>query len=82
WVIQRSFRGGNNYSLQLKILNKNMFILIKRALICILHFFTGLISMPLLLFPVKKRLIPIKKIFEGLGGLIGLFNFKYEEYKR
>ncbi len=82
WVIQRSFRGGNNYSVQLKILNKNMLILIKRALICILHILTGIISFPLLLLPVKKRLYPTKKMFEGLGGLIGLFNFKYEEYKR
>jgi glycosyltransferase involved in cell wall biosynthesis len=82
WIVQRSFRGGNNYSIQLKILHKGFFILSKRAIVCLIHLFTGIMSLLLLLFPIKERFFPIKKIFEGIGGLIGLFNFKYEEYKR
>lgn len=82
WVIQRSFRGGNNYSLQLKLLNKPYYVLLKRASISVFHIIEGIIILPVILIPVTQRLLPIRKIAEGIGGIWGLMGYKYNEYKR
>lgn len=82
WIMQRHYRGGNNFSLQLRILRAQKWKLFRRLTICIIHISVGLIALPIYLLPIKYRLFPLCKIAEGLGGVAGLLNIKYKEYKR
>lgn len=82
WMIQRSYRGGNNYSLQLKILNSGSLAILRRVIISFLHIIEGVLYLPLIFFPIKKRFISPLKFAEGVGGIVGVLGLKYNEYKR
>lgn len=82
WMIQRSYRGGNNFSLQLRILNSGRLAILRRVIVSFLHIIEGVLYLPLILFPIKKKFISPLKFAEGVGGIVGVLGLKYNEYKR
>jgi len=80
WLIQRWFRGSMSYTYILN-LEKEYLKIFRKTLTNIVYIFIGICSLIIIPFPVKKKYWGILKITEGFGGLIGLFNGRYKEYK-
>lgn len=82
WRMQRSLRGGNNYSLQLRTLDSSRITILRRFCVCCIHIILGVFYIPLLFFPSSIQFYSFYKISEGFGGIIGLLGIRYNEYKR
>lgn len=80
WFLRRYYRVAVTFVYMLK-LEKKYFQVFKKVLISFLYVLIGFISSILLLLPVKIKYWGLLKISEGIGGLAGLFNIQYKEYK-
>ncbi|TKK70334.1 glycosyltransferase family 2 protein [Ilyomonas limi] len=80
WFIRRTYRGGNMFMYMLKLEKKYLQVL-KKTLTSFFYIILGLTAAPLMIMPVKIKYYGILKLSEGIGGLAGLFNLRYKEYK-
>ena len=80
WLIKRIYRGASTYSYVLK-LEKRYFKIIKKIFISLIYILGGTLALIIIPVPVKKRYWGILKLSEGVGGLTGLFDMLYFEYK-
>ena len=79
YIIKRSYRGAINFVYILKIEGGNIKLL-KKTFISVAYIISGLFALLALLLPIKTRFWGIIKISEGIGGLAGLFNIRYDGY--
>jgi hypothetical protein len=80
WLIKRIYRGASTYSYVLK-LEKEYLKIIKKIFISVIYILGGILALIITPIPVKKRYWGILKLSEGVGGLTGLFDMLYYEYK-
>lgn len=80
WFIRRVYRGGSMHIYLLK-LEKEYFQIAIKFLISFLYIFVGVLSSIFVLFRTKYKYYGLLKISEGIGGLAGIFNLQYHEYK-
>jgi len=80
WLFQRYYNGANIFTYILTV-EKLRFKVVKKALVSILYIGIGLISLPLILLPLKRRYWGLFKMAEGFGGISGLLAIRYNEYK-
>ncbi|MEI6047781.1 MAG: glycosyltransferase [Bacteroidota bacterium] len=80
WLIKRFYRGASTFTWVLK-LEKKYVSLIKKVMASFIYILMGICALVILPFPIKKRYWGILKLSEGIGGITGLFNFLYLEYK-
>lgn len=80
WLIKRIYRGASTYSYVLK-LEKEYLKIIKKILVSLIYIFGGVFALIILPIPIKQRYWGILTLSEGIGGLTGLFNILYFEYK-
>lgn len=80
WLMKRVYRGGSTYLWILK-LEKQYLKIFKKILLSIIYILAGFITLFMVLFPIKKRYWGVLKMAEGIGGINGLFNLFYLEYK-
>ena len=80
WLINRNFREASTYTSILKMENEHL-KLIKKTLISLLYLFLGCCALILVILPLKKKYWGILKLSEGIGGISGLVNSPYQEYK-
>lgn len=80
WILKRSFRGASTFVYILKIEKKYLAIL-KKSIISLAYIILGILLIPLLLLKSKFKYTGLVKIAEGLGGISGLINLRYREYK-
>lgn len=81
WLLKRKYRGATTYTYILGI-EKSYARLLKKFLVSIAYIFLGIIALPMQLLPVKLKYFGIIKLFEGMGGLAGLFGIRYNEYAK
>ena len=81
WLVKRCYNGAANYTFILK-LEKNYFGLLKKFFISIVYLLSGIMSLVLILFPLRWKYWGILKISESIGGFAGLFSFQLHEYAK
>lgn len=79
WVMKRRYRSAANFVYILK-LEKQYSKLFKKFMVSLIYVISGTIALIILILPVKRRLWGILKIAEGIGGLLGLINIRYDAY--
>jgi len=80
WLIKRIYRGASTYTYVLK-LEREYFAILKKILISCAYIFSGICALIILPLPIRKKYWGIFTISEGIGGIVGLFNILYKEYK-
>jgi succinoglycan biosynthesis protein ExoM len=80
WLIKRIYRNASAYTYVLKI-EKEYLKLIKKILISLIYIITGISAIILIIFPIKRKYWGILTLTEGVGGVTGLANILYKEYK-
>jgi len=80
WLMKRVYRGGSTYLWVLK-LEKEYMKIFKKIVVSVIYIIAGLLTSFIALLPFKKRYWGILKLSEGIGGINGLFNLFYLEYK-
>ena len=80
WFIKRAYRGAATYVFMLKI-EKKYFEIANKIIVSFVYLIIGLVSLLLIILPVKERYWGILKISDAVGALAGLFDFQYSEYK-
>lgn len=80
WLILRNYREAGTFTYILKV-EKQYFKLLKKTMISFLYVLVGILTSVLIVLPIKKRYWGVLKISEGLGGIAGLGNKIYNEYK-
>lgn len=80
WFVNRVYRGATMFTFILK-LEKNYFELAKKILVSFFYIAFGLSALVLYVVPIRYKYLGILKLSEGVGGLAGLFNLQYNEYK-
>ncbi len=80
WLMKRNYRVAGTFTYILKVEKENL-KLIKKAIVSLAYVLIGLITMILAVLPIKRRYWGIFKLSEGLGGIAGLGNKIYSEYK-
>jgi succinoglycan biosynthesis protein ExoM len=80
WLIKRVYRGASTYTYVLKLERKYLKI-IKKILVSLAYIISGGIAIIILPVKIKKRYWGILTFSEGIGGLAGLINIFYYEYK-
>jgi len=80
WKMKRNYRGASTYVYILKLENK-IGKLIKKIFISLMYIIVGLVGIFFLILPIKKKFWGVLTLVEGIGGLAGLFNILYKEYK-
>ena len=80
WLIRRKYRGAITYTYMLK-LEKRHLSLLKKLSASFIYIFSGFIALLLLPIPIRRKYWGIIKLAEGLGGLAGFMNLKYNEYQ-
>lgn len=80
WLIKRIYRYASTYTYVLK-LEKEYVKLSKKILVSFVYLVIGICSTILMIIPFKRRYWGILKFANGLGGLAGLGNLLYKEYK-
>ena len=80
WLIKRIYRGASAFTYILK-LEKEYLKLIKKILVSLIYIISGIGALILMILPIKKRYWGILTLTEGIGGLTGLVNLLYKEYK-
>lgn len=81
WLIKRSYNGAVTYNYILR-LEKNNFGLLKKTLISIAYFLSGLAALVLILLPIRWKYWGMLKISESFGGFAGLFGAQFHEYAK
>jgi len=79
WLIRRIYRTSGTYAYMLK-LQKEYFLLTKKAIVSLLYLVVGCVGLIALLTSIKKRYWGILKIAEGVGGIAGVMSIRYKEY--
>ncbi len=79
WIIKRRYRVAINFVYTLKIEGESI-MLLKKTFISVAYIILGLIALPALLLPIKIRFWGILTVSEGIGGLAGIFNIRYDGY--
>jgi glycosyltransferase involved in cell wall biosynthesis len=80
WFIKRAYRGAATYIYMLKI-EKDYFQILNKIIVSVVYFLAGLVSIFMIILPVKSRYWGLLKIADAVGAIAGLFNFQYQEYK-
>ncbi len=80
WLIKRNYRVAGTFTYILKV-EKEYFKLVKKTIISFIYIFLGFFASILILLPIRKKYWGILKLSEGLGGIAGLGNKIYSEYK-
>jgi len=80
WFIKRAYRGAATHVFMLKI-EKDYFKIVNKIIVSFVYLLIGLVSLPLIILPIKSSYWGIIKISHAVGALAGLFNFQYREYK-
>jgi cellulose synthase/poly-beta-1,6-N-acetylglucosamine synthase-like glycosyltransferase len=80
WLIRRKYRGAITFTYMLK-LEKEYLRLFKKSVVSLFYIISGICALVMLPFPVIKKYWGIIKISEGIGGMAGLANYKYFEYR-
>jgi glycosyltransferase involved in cell wall biosynthesis len=80
WLIRRKYRGAITFTYILK-LEREYLRLLKKGVVSIFYIVSGSLALLIIPFPVIKKYWGIIKLSEGFGGLAGLFNYKYFEYR-
>jgi succinoglycan biosynthesis protein ExoM len=75
WIMKRKFRGATNFVYSLKLEKQYVKLLIK-VMVSIVYIIIGTLALLMLLLPIKRRLWGLIKIWEGIGGISGLLNFR------
>jgi succinoglycan biosynthesis protein ExoM len=80
WLSNRYYNAANKFAFILKIERRSVKIF-KKTIISLIYIFLGFFALVLTLFPFKKKYWGILKIAEGCGGITGLLEIRYDEYK-
>jgi succinoglycan biosynthesis protein ExoM len=80
WLIKRKYRLASTYTFVLK-LGKEYLRLVKKIIVSLIYIIVGFSAIVLILIPVKHKYWGILKLTEGIGGMAGLGNLLYQEYK-
>ncbi len=80
WLIKRRYRVASTYVYILKLEKKHLKVL-KKVLVSLIYIIIGICGIILFLMPIQKKYLGILKLVEGIGGITGLFNMLYKEYK-
>lgn len=80
WYIKRKYRGANMFMYML-VIEKNYVKIIKKIGVSFAYIVAGIPALLMLLSPLRRNYWGVIKISEGIGGLAGLFNIHYKEYK-
>lgn len=80
WVIKRTFRGAVMYA-YVQVIEKNYLKMTKKALVSLVYILMGIPASVLIVFQYKFKYWGLLKLTEGIGGIVGLFNGTYKEYK-
>lgn len=80
WLAKRIYKGASTYTFILR-LEKEYLQIIKKIFISIIYLTAGICALIIIIGPIKKKYWGILKISEGLGGLAGVVNLFYQEYK-
>jgi succinoglycan biosynthesis protein ExoM len=80
WFIKRAYRGAATYVFILKI-EKDYLKIVNKVIVSFVYLLIGLVTLPIIILPIKLRYYGIIKISHGIGALAGLFDFQYREYK-
>lgn len=80
WLLKRRYRGAITFTYIL-LLEKKYVQLTKKIAVSFLYLFVGMAGTILVLFPTKFKYWGILKVAEGYGGMAGVVNVKYHEYK-
>jgi len=80
WLFKRKFRTAITYTYIL-LLEKKYLMVIKKILVSIIYFITGIIGLLLLPLKTKFRYWGILALAESFGGFAGVANIKFHEYK-
>ena len=80
WLIRRIYRLASTYTYVLKLSKENLKV-IKKILVSLIYIILGVVTVIIILIPVKKKYWGILKLTEGIGGIAGLGNLMYKEYK-
>lgn len=79
WLIRRNFNHAITFTYILK-LEKIYSGLLKKTLISIAYFISGILALIFMLFPFRWKYWGILKISESIGGFAGLFGISFHEY--
>ncbi len=80
WLMKRAYRGAGTFVYTQKLEKKHMKLL-KKIFVSLIYIIVGICGIILLPIPFQKKYWGILKFSEGIGGLAGLFNMLYKEYK-
>ncbi len=80
WIVKRTFRLSSTF-VYILILEKSYYRLLRKILVSFSYIFIGIPSLLLLMLPFQKKYWGLVKLSEGFGGLAGLVNVSYSEYK-
>jgi succinoglycan biosynthesis protein ExoM len=80
WLFKRYYNGANVYT-RILGLDRKYTGLIKKTGVSLLYILAGGLGSVMALLPLSHRYWGILKLAEGFGGLAGLFNIEYQEYK-
>lgn len=79
WLIKRKYRAATTV-IFIRKLEKDYKGILRKTLGSFFYIISGIGALIMLMFPVTKKYWGLIKLSEGIGGLAGLFNFKYYEY--
>ncbi|MDD3319932.1 MAG: glycosyltransferase family 2 protein [Paludibacter sp.] len=80
WLLKRNYRVAGTFTYILKVENQSL-KLVKKTIVSLIYILIGFLGIIFMLLPIKKRYWGILKLSEGLGGISGLGNKIYSEYK-
>jgi succinoglycan biosynthesis protein ExoM len=80
WLIKRKYRSASTF-MYIMVLEKSYLKIIKKIGVSFAYIIAGIPALLMLLSPIKKNYWGIMKLYEGVGGLAGLFDIQYREYK-
>jgi succinoglycan biosynthesis protein ExoM len=80
WILKRIYRGASTYTYVLK-LEKEYLKLFVKIMVSLGYIVVGGCGTIIAALPIKKRYWGLRKFTEGIGGIAGLGNILYKEYK-
>jgi succinoglycan biosynthesis protein ExoM len=80
WLLKRIYRGASTYTYVLKLEREYVQLVIK-ILLSLVYIILGICALIIVILPIKRRYWGVRKVTEGIGGLAGLGNLLYKEYK-
>lgn len=80
WFFKRTYRGAGMYVFILK-LEKDYKGLFVKMLVSMYYVLLGLLCCPVVILPVPNRYWGIIRLIDGVGGIAGVLNLQYSEYK-